>query len=104
MCPGPFALWIIKWGSEYKTSLMSRFYGGYIFQNPAEDIRSTKWGAGYELAGSGSLLNPRRPESAPRDGGSVLARNPGSFAESTHRRSDAEVHVGPPREITAARG
>ena len=61
-------------------------------------------GAGFELAGPGSILNPRRPESAPRDGGSVLARNPGSFAESTHRRSDAEVHVGPPREITADRG
>ena len=51
MCPGPFALWIIKWGSEYKTSLMSRFYGGYIFQNPAVDIRSTKWGAVYKIVG-----------------------------------------------------
>ena len=61
-------------------------------------------GAGYELAGSGSILNPRRPESAPRDGGSVLVRNRGSFAELMHRRSDAEVHVGPPREITADRG
>ena len=60
-------------------------------------------GAGYELAGSGSLLNPRRPESAPRDGVSVLVRNRNSFAESAHRRSDAEVHAGPPRKITADR-
>jgi hypothetical protein len=59
--------------------------------------------AGYELAGSGSLLNPRRPESAPRDSGSVLVRNRSSFAESAHRRSDAEVHADPPREITADR-
>ena len=41
-------------------------------------------GAGYELAGLGSLLNPRRPESAPRDSGSVLVRNRSSFAESAH--------------------
>ena len=60
-------------------------------------------GAGFELAGPGSVLNPRRPESAPRDGVSVLVRNRNSFAESAHRRSDAEVHAGPPREITADR-
>ena len=60
-------------------------------------------GAGYELAGLGSLLNPRRPESAPRDGVSVLVRNRNSFAESAHRRSDAEVRAGPPRKITADR-
>jgi len=61
-------------------------------------------GAGFELAGPGSVLNPRRPEPAPRGGGNVLVRNRGSFAESTLRRSDAEVHAGPPREITAGRG
>jgi hypothetical protein len=52
MCPGPFALWIIKWGSEYKTSLLNRFYGGYIFQNPVVDIGSKRWGAGYIKVGS----------------------------------------------------
>ena len=60
-------------------------------------------GAGFELAAQGSVLNPRCPESAPRDGGSVLVRNRSSFAESAHRRSDAEVRAGPPRKITADR-
>jgi hypothetical protein len=32
-----------------------------------------------------------------------LVRNRSSFAEFAHRRSDAEVHAGPPREITADR-
>ena len=60
-------------------------------------------GAGFELAAQGSVLNPRRPESAPRDCGNVLVRKRGSFAESTLRRSDAEIHAGPTREITADR-
>ena len=68
----PFALWKIKWGSEYNTSLLNRFYGGYIFQNPVVDLRSKsgvpgikkwgaeyrkwgaeyrKWGAGYKIVG-----------------------------------------------------
>ena len=53
------------------------------------------------MAGPGSVLNPRRPESAPRDGGSVLIKNRGSFTESAQRISGAEVHAGPPRKITA---
>ena len=61
----PFALWNIKWGSEYNTSLLNRFYGDYIFQNPVVDLRSKsgvpgikkwgaeyrKWGVGYKIVG-----------------------------------------------------